>query len=67
MLKGKNRAAQTWLPTQVLSGMDVSDPDPANWRPFGTEHEAAQELAKHEASKSSSKSGLPGQSARAEQ
>jgi hypothetical protein len=40
-LKGKPKASQSWLPNQVTYGMDCSDPDPAKWKPFGTEVEAA--------------------------
>lgn len=38
-LMGKPRGAQNWLPSQVLAGMDVSDPEPKNWKPFGVAHD----------------------------
>lgn len=34
------RRASVRLPTHVFYGIDVSDPDPANWREFGAEVEA---------------------------
>jgi len=47
-LQNKPRATAAWLPTQVEYGMDCSDPDPANWRPFGRLHEAQlADAAKH--------------------
>lgn len=47
MLRAKPKAGAKWLPSQVYDGMDTSDPDPANWRPFGTRLEIEQEKEKH--------------------
>lgn len=41
-LSPKPKKAHAWLPSQVVYGMDCSDPDPANWKPFG---EAAEQVA----------------------
>jgi len=35
MLQSKQGKAQRWISTQVLYGVDTSDPEPANWKPFG--------------------------------
>lgn len=43
-MKGKQRSAQSWLPSQVHYGVDCSDSDPEKWTPFG---EVQQELEKH--------------------
>jgi hypothetical protein len=52
MLRGKPGKTQSWLPNQVAYGVDTSDPDPKNWKPFGDELERVQrataELAKHQ-------------------
>lgn len=34
-MKGKPKRAQSWLPNQVAYGIDCSDPEPKNWKPFG--------------------------------
>lgn len=41
-LTPKPKTATAWLPTQVYYGMDCSDEDPKNWKPFG---QAAEQLA----------------------
>lgn len=50
-LTPKPKKAMAWLPTQVAYGMDVSDPDPANWYAFGELHEQKQAAAAKSASK----------------
>lgn len=54
-LKGKPTKAQRWLPSQVLYGMDVSDPDPANWKPFGQIADELREKADLAAAKNGAK------------
>lgn len=65
-MKGKPQRTQNWLPTQVLYGMDCSDPEPKNWRAFGELAEQATARAASSNLKDGGKSGLPLQSARAE-
>lgn len=60
-LKPKTKAGSAWLPSQVEYGMDCSDPDPANWKPFGR---IADELAAKKVERVSAtqtKSGPPTQ------
>lgn len=38
-MKNKPGKSYAWLPSQVQYGMDVSDPDPAKWQPFGEYHD----------------------------
>lgn len=45
----KAKKATSWLPNQVAYGIDCSDPEPANWKPFGYQVDQAQEAAKHSA------------------
>lgn len=50
-MRGKPKAAGSWLPNQVAYGMDCSDIDPANWKPFGyaaDDQAAKAELQKHQ-------------------
>jgi len=54
---GKSQKAQAWLPTQVAYGMDTSDPDPANWKPFGLAHEQEQAQKAKAAPKTEPKPG----------
>lgn len=42
MLRPKPRSGSSWLPSQVVYGMDTSDSDPSNWTPFGDEHDKAE-------------------------
>lgn len=63
MLKGKARRAQNWLPTQVLYGVDCSDPDPEKWVSFGSEVDAAAASRASKASPLGVKASQPGQSA----
>lgn len=44
-MKSKPKRATAWLPNQVTYGMDVSDPDPKNWFPFGEIPEREQSQA----------------------
>jgi len=46
MLRPKQGKTQNWLPQQVAYGMDCSDADPKNWKPFGTVVEKQQAVAK---------------------
>jgi hypothetical protein len=48
MLRSKQGKAQTWMANQVVYGVDTSDPDPNNWKPFG-------QLAEEESAKSERK------------
>lgn len=41
-LRPKARGATSWLPNQVAYGIDCSDPEPANWKPFGYQVDEAQ-------------------------
>jgi hypothetical protein len=50
MLQSKQGKAQRWISTQVLYGMDTSDPEPKNWKPFG---ELAEQLSAYADSKKS--------------
>lgn len=51
MLRSKQGRSQNWLPSQVEYGVDCSDPDPSNWKPFGTRaEELEQKPAKPKAS-----------------
>lgn len=45
-LTPKPKTPMAWLPTQVRYGIDTSDPEPANWKPFG--ELAEQQSAKHD-------------------
>lgn len=65
-MKGKQGKTQNWLPSQVTYGVDCSDPDPANWKAFGTEVSAADELAADDASVPAAKHDRPRQPAPAE-
>jgi len=38
-MKAGKRAA--WISTQVAYGMDCSDPEPKNWKPFGYAYDQA--------------------------
>lgn len=57
----KARSGNKWLPTQVMYGMDTSDPDPANWKPFGELAEREAEAAAKKAQQTSAKGGQPAQ------
>lgn len=65
-LTPKPKKSSAWIPSQVIYGMDVSDPDPANWRPFGEEHERVQLAAAAAKQAGASKPGQPAQSPRSE-
>lgn len=54
-LSGKPQRSSSWLPTQVMYGIDCSDPEPANWKPFGQLHEKLQAEAARTSLKSASK------------
>lgn len=54
---GKPKASTSWLPTQVDYGMDCSDADPKNWKPFGKHAEA---LAAQNANKPKASPPAPG-------
>lgn len=41
-LTPKPKKASAWISSQVVYGMDCSDPDPANWKPFGSAVEEAK-------------------------
>jgi len=47
-LGGKAKKAANWLSTQVEYGVDTSDADPKNWKPFGrvVESQAAAQAKK---------------------
>lgn len=62
----KPKSANAWLPSQVVYGMDCSDPDPVNWKPFGTLHDQVEAAAAAAKPSSASKPSLPGQAARPE-
>lgn len=53
-LQPKFGKRQSWLPNQVDYGIDCSDPDPANWKPFG--HRVAEVEASAEKPKKSADS-----------
>lgn len=46
-MKGKQRRPNSWLPNQVVYGIDCSDPDPEKWTPFGEAVEAAAREEQH--------------------
>lgn len=58
MLKGKARATQNWLPNQVVYGMDTSDSDPKNWKPFGSAVDAEPTPAQEPRAARASKADL---------
>lgn len=60
-MKGKPRAAQNWLPNQVAFGVDTSDPEPANWKPFGDAQLVQAESSKVKAPMPGVKAPQPGQ------
>lgn len=55
-MKGKPGKTQTWLPSQVHYGVDCSDSDPNNWKPFGS---YADQLAEG-AAKKDARQGVKG-------
>ena len=57
MLQSKQGKAQRWISTQVAYGMDTSDPEPANWKPFGYLAEQAAAKAAEKSPKSDGKTG----------
>lgn len=61
MLKAKAGKAQNWLPSQVAYGVDTSDPDPANWKPFGYLADEADEAAAAASAPKASTAGQPKQ------
>lgn len=61
MLKAKSGRTQTWLPSQVAYGVDTSDPDPQNWRPFGDLFEAESTTREGSTPSVKSKVGPPAQ------
>jgi len=52
-LTPKPKAGGNWISSQVLYGIDTSDPDPKNWKAFGQ----AVEQAEAEKSKQAPKVG----------
>lgn len=36
-----------WLPSQVALGYDTSNPDPRQWKAFGTDAEKVAQASKH--------------------
>lgn len=50
-MKNKPGKSVAWLPNQIDYGMDVSDPDPSNWKPFGRLADAAAEEKAKQGSK----------------
>lgn len=67
MLKNKPGKSVAWLPNQVAYGIDTSDPEPANWRAFGSQADADQVRKAPADSKTASKGHLPEQSGQAAQ
>lgn len=63
-LQPKPKAGQKWLPTQVLYGVDTSDPDPNNWKAFGQLAAQPDAVEADRAQPSAAKSDQPKQSAR---
>lgn len=61
MLRPKPRGSVAWLPSQVVYGVDTSDPNPANWTPFGEHAEVMEAAALRKAV--GAKVGPPAQSA----
>lgn len=51
-LKAKSGRPMSWLPSQVVYGVDCSDTNPDNWKPFGThvdqEHEKSAQSKRPE-------------------
>lgn len=65
-LTPKPKKSSSWLPSQVVYGMDCSDDDPANWKPFGEHYEREASAAAAVKATSTSKPGQPVQSPRSE-
>lgn len=60
-MKNKARKTTPWLSTQVAYGMDCSDPEPSNWRPFGAVADELQARAKAAEQKTAVKGVQPPQ------
>lgn len=60
-LQAKRGKPMNWLPNQVDYGMDCSDPDPANWKPFGQAVDQEAAAAAKKPQSSAVKAGQPGQ------
>lgn len=61
-LKPKATKSAAWLPTQVAYGVDCSDPEPKNWKPFGELVDQQQTAAAKAKGAAAAKGDLPGQS-----
>lgn len=59
--KGKPRSSWNWLPNQVAYGVDCSDPEPKNWKPFGSLVDDQQAAASKQKPSAAVSTGLPAQ------
>lgn len=59
--KNKPRGGSSWLANQVVYGMDVSDPDPTQWKAFGYLADEQQLAAQQEKAKHGAKPVQPAQ------
>lgn len=62
-LSNKPHRSYSWLPNQVLYGIDCSDADPGKWKPFGELADVQAAEAAKRAQSAGAKVGQPAQSA----